>query len=156
MLRQVYKSGETAAEGHRNRDFSTKSDAQVSQTVTFLMKMEDLGPKSDTQVSQTEISARFLIKTLQTQIRSAGVVNDYFFHKHVLFWTHIRCTGAANGDFRPTSDAQVSQTVIVACVFTILDQNPMHRYRKCRFWSKIRCTGVANGDFSIFVILTRP
>ncbi len=34
----LYKSSETAAEGHQTHEFGTKSAAQVSQTVTMVDK----------------------------------------------------------------------------------------------------------------------
>ena len=39
------------------------------------------------------------------------------FHTICAFWTKIRCTGVEHADFGPTSDAQASNMLILACVF---------------------------------------
>ena len=70
------------------------------------------------------------------------------------FWTTIRCTGVANGDFGPKSGAQASQKVTSSWKLILLDQNLMHRGRKSWFWTLIRCTGVANGYFFLMKMIT--
>ncbi len=74
-------------------------------------------------------------------------------HKKYVFGTKIRCTGVANADFEPKSDAQVSQPVILEFVFTILDHNPMHRGRKWWFVSVCLCLFFVAGWVSRSVVL---
>ena len=126
--------------------FGPKSDAQASNMLIFNQKALDRRRKrwlfhenmsfswlkSARQASQTATCSWKRVISDQ---------NPMHRRRKRWFWTKIRSTGVANGDF-----------FMKTCHFR--DLNPLDRRRKRRlvhesgsFPTKIRCTGVANADF---------